>query len=236
MQLVPAFFRSLFSTGETNEFFKFRFGRFYISKKGDAPQRDDLFLSFKRLYFMKRPLHGRWNRWGDDDVAIGNFVFAKNDPKWVYVGIRSACKDQEYDKCVFMIRCWKLTFRWSLPNIIKPHLVKVKANWDEATVKRMGRDWYHNSYYREYSIGVYDGHLSMEYGIQNENGYGDIKSKRKGWFLPWTQWRFIRRSLYDLDGKLFWECYESKDRAVNRANMDVWYEKKKECPSAYFLF
>lgn len=91
--------------------------------------------------------------------------------------------------------------RLCLPRIIPPQRRKVQAAyWDAATIERMGQDWYWNEERRQYGFCLSEGHLMLFYGIQP----GD-SSRDQDWscFLPWTQWRFIRFSLYQPDGAHF---------------------------------
>lgn len=96
-----------------------------------------------------------------------------------------------------------------LPRIIQPQRRKVLAvYWDASTIERMGRDWYWDEEPRHYGFCLSDGHLSIYYGIQP----GD-SSRDQDWgcFLPWTQWRFVRFSLYQPDGTHFYTQLE-RDR------------------------
>ena len=101
----------------------------------------------------------------------------------------------------------------SLPRIIRLWRQKVHVTtWDAATVARLGRDWYWNEEPREYGFGLSDGHLCVYFGIQP----GD-SSRDQYWscFLPWTQWRFVRFSLYQPDGAHFFTELEGKQRKTS---------------------
>lgn len=72
--------------------------------------------------------------------------------------------------------------------------------------------------------GSYD-FLNIYYGIQSWDGN---KTKRWGYFLPWTQWTHIRHSIYTPDGTHF--ATEEKGK---------WQEFSKiceECPKVSFEF
>src|SRR3546814_14519349 len=62
----------------------------------------------------------------------------------------------------------------------------------------MGRDWYWDISRREYGFTLSDGHLSVPLGRQTMDSSTE---QRWGCFLPWTQWRHVRRSFYGLHGE-----------------------------------
>lgn len=118
-----------------------------------------------------------------------------------------------------------------LPRIIPPYREKVVARyWDAATIARLGRDWYWHTDRREFGVSLMDGHLSVRYGRQAD----DSKTDRQwGCFLPWTQWRFVRFSLYDLAGQHFWT------RLNDRGGVKGWEEQRDavaRVPKARFMF
>lgn len=120
-------------------------------------------------------------------------------------------------------------FLWvRIPGIIPPYREKVVANtWDAATVARMGRNWYWDIDEREYGLSLWEGHLSVCYGRQS----GDSSTEQRwGYFLPWTQWRFVRHSFYDLNGDHIW-TQDQKNRS-----WDVMDAARKSAPKARFKF
>jgi hypothetical protein len=87
-----------------------------------------------------------------------------------------------------------------LPDIIKPKAEKVTpTSWDAATVKRLGRDYYYNYIRRVYGFSSYEGHVSLHYGLCTDCSSSE---QRIGFFLPWTQWKFVRRTIFNSDGTL----------------------------------
>ena len=119
-------------------------------------------------------------------------------------------------------------FGWAvriwLPNIIPPWRRKIQAqSWDAATVARMGRDWYYDEHPREYGFSLSEGFFTLFLGAQT----GD-STTTQDWscFVPWSDWRFVRLSLYAPDGSHFW---------TERAGTDT-YEKQQACPSVQFDF
>lgn len=116
-------------------------------------------------------------------------------------------------------------FRLWLPRIVQPQRRKVQAvYWDAATVERMGQDWYWNEEPREYGFSLSDGFFQFSYGIQP----GD-STRDQHWscFLPWTQWRFIRFSLYQPDGTHFYTELESeRPRSIDGYKSQMEAESK----------
>jgi hypothetical protein len=47
---------------------------------------------------------------------------------------------------------------------------------------------------REYGCTLYDGHFCLRYGPQT---WASNTTASKGWFLPWTQWRYVETRHYD---------------------------------------
>lgn len=124
--------------------------------------------------------------------------------------------------------------RLSLPTRMQPWRRKVIAQtWDAATVERMGRNWYYDEYPREYGFCLNEGHLSVFLGAQT-----DDRSTTKIWscFLPWTQWRHIRHSLFDGDGRHFYTEWEQPRGSVFRNDWMARSAAEKACPSAVFDF
>lgn len=183
-------------------------------------------------------------RWGDNDRYLGPFTFApgKPYPHWaVMLESASDSDSSNDDKCYLRISTPWFTFATTLPHIIKPHREKRYPDWDYATVERIGRNWYWEIDQRTYGISYSEGFLQVKYG--RNGGSSCDSSIEQSWckHLPWTQWRHIRRSLYDLDGKHFWSEIDSETRAVNKLGGKVPGERwaiirswEEMCPKAAF--
>ena len=137
-------------------------------------------------------------RWSDHDHYFGPFTFAWGDYYRTFaICLRSS--DDEDRAATFRISIGRCSFLSAVPGwLIRPERKKVYPQWDEATVERLGRDWYWDITPREYSIGVSDGHLSIHYGRVTHDSSTE---QHWGCFLPWTQWRHIRHSFYGLQGE-----------------------------------
>lgn len=137
-------------------------------------------------------------RWSDNDRYWGPLTFAKSRhyrPLAVILG--SGC--EEYPGARLRVSGLGRTIILALPQwVLKPYRKKVHAGWGAETVQRLGRDWYWNTTEREYGVSLCDGHLNFYLGRQTMDS-----STEQSWgcFLPWTQWRHVRRSFYGIDGE-----------------------------------
>jgi len=129
-------------------------------------------------------------------------------------------------------------FGWAarvrLPRLLQPHRVKVLPSWDAATVARLGRDWYYDEHPREYGFSLHDGFLNVFLGAQT----GDSTTEQSwSWFLPWTQWRYVRFSLYTPEGEHFWTQREDERRkVVGLSSFNTQMRKTEEVQKVRFEF
>lgn len=167
-------------------------------------------------------------RWSGNDKHFWKFTYASDEYKNYGIVLRSG--DEEYKGCNLMLQGFGHTLILDLPPIIKPYAEKVKATyWSAEAIKQMGRDWYYNYHEREYSIKLSGGdYLQVFYGRKT---HSSTDPQQWGYFLPWTQFRSERFSLYDTEGKLLWSYkpygwngYEEQQR------------QEALCPSVTFEF
>ena len=176
----------------------------------------------------------RATRWSDHDHYFGPFTFAWGDYyRTIAICLRSS--DDEDRAATFRVSVGRCSVLSVVPKwLIRPERKKVYPQWDEATVERLGRDWYWDITPREYSIGVSDGHLSIQYGRVTHDSSTE---QRWGCFLPWTQWRHIRHSFYGLEGERLYD-EESGYRLGDGANGNWEARRAREAavPTAAFAF
>lgn len=167
-------------------------------------------------------------RYSDNDKHFGPFTFSTASGNWRPIGIvLDSGDDDDYPGCNIRLQGFGRTLICELPNLIKPHRVKHFAqSWDAATVERMGRDWYYTTHKREFGFTVSDGFLQVFLGPQTMDS-----TTQKSWSktLPWTDWRFVRHSLYDNAGNHFWTEGRRERWEVQRAVKDI-------CPTVKFEF
>lgn len=176
-------------------------------------------------------------RWSDSDRHFGPFTYAK-DKYGNLAAVLGSGDGDEYPGCRVRLSAFGHTLIAALPPILKPWRRKVVASsWDAATVERMGRDWYWDSHEREYGFSCGEGFLQVFLGRTTHDSRTE---QRWSCFLPWTQWRHVRRSLYDLGGKHFWTEPKVEWRLLDtQQNIDthrsIW-ESEKACPTHTFPF
>lgn len=133
-------------------------------------------------------------RWGDNDRYYGPFTYAR-DGEYRHTGIelRSAGEDDD-DGASLRVSGFGHTVIVGLPGwVLRP-----AREWVDLT----HREWATSPGYwqvmeRRVGFSLYDGHLSIHYGRQAMDSSID---RQWGYSLPWTQWRHVRHSFYNLDG------------------------------------
>ena len=138
----------------------------------------------------------------------------------------------------------------TLPRIVHPHRRKVYPGWDAETISRLGRNFYWDVDVRSYGFSLSgcgdignSTFLQVYYGRHGGSCMDSSIQQQWNWFLPWTQWRHVRRSLYDLEGNHFWSDIDSEERAVwklgGRARdgrREIAKSWERMCPTVKFRF
>ena len=179
--------------------------------------------------------------WGDNDRYFGPFTWSPRCPRCSYTAmsviLSSGGDGDDSDRpCTLRFSAAGYTLIAVLPQIIKPHKEKVVPNWDAATVARLGRDYYWDVTPCEYGFSYSDGHLHFKLGRQTNDS---STTKDWGCFLPWTQWRHVRKSYYGLKGELFVTEAKAEHRLGELGWRDSWEARKAaedSCPSLSFDF
>jgi hypothetical protein len=187
---------------------------------------------------MKSAIWQGRNRWSDDDHYFGPFLYARDGRGYSPFSLMLDSGDGEDSPgCSFRIRGFGHTLMVALPQwCLQPFRRKVIAHWDAATIARLGRDWYWDIDAREYGFTLSEGHLSVHLGRQTMDSSTE---QQWGCFLPWTQWRSVRHSLYDLKGVHFYTMRERGRHLGDGAWHNHWAAEKAieaACPAAIFAF
>ncbi len=171
-------------------------------------------------------------RWGDNDHYLGPFTFAFGE-RYRHFAVLLSSGDYEYPGCSLRISAFGNTMIAGLPAVIKPHTSWVDTShyeWSKAGPD--GRSGYTQVDETEYGFTISDGHLSVRRGRQTNDS---STTKDWGCFLPWTQWRHVRYSLYDLNGDEFWTQFDGASKLGFEK-----YEEQREfdrlCPTRSFDF
>ena len=131
-------------------------------------------------------------------------------------------------KCSLIVYLFGYVYRIYLPNIIKPFRIKTIANWNEETVKRLGRNWYYEYFKKEYGFSIHDGFLQLFYGIQSDDDF-KVKSESKSWFFPWRHNRLVEYTIYTENNDIHFTVKNNKG-----VNFDEYYDRKISAPATFF--
>lgn len=140
----------------------------------------------------------RAERWGDNDRYFGPFTFSFRE-RYRHCGVLLSSADDEDRGANLRISAFGSTMIVAIPPVIKPHVSWVDLSGrDWAQPGKDGRKGYTQVDRREYGFSLSEGHLNISLGrVTNDSS----TEQRWGCFLPWTQWRHIRRSFYGLNGE-----------------------------------
>jgi hypothetical protein len=160
-------------------------------------------------------------RYSDSDSHFGPFTYSRHtNDNWRPFGIvlDSGGGEERDPRCHLKFHGFGRTLICEMPQLIQPWRMWVDCSKHEwATEPNAG---YWDEHRREYGFTVSDGFLQVFLGPQTMDS-----TTTKSWskFLPWTQWRFVRKSLYDAEGKHFWT--EPTGRQVPGG--DAWEEQQR---------
>lgn len=168
-------------------------------------------------------------RWGDNDRYLGPFTWHPGD--YIRYGVILQSQGEE-SPSYLRLHFWRWTLCITTPNwLCPPHKEKRYPQWDEETVKRLGRDWYWEIDQRAYGfqlsksgdVGNSD-FLQLYYGRAGGSMMDSSVEQRWSCFLPWTQWRHVRRSFYGLEGE---HLFDEPQGRWNRLGDAEWNERWK---------
>lgn len=174
-------------------------------------------------------------RWSDNDRYWGPFTWAYSTKyrNWAIVLKSDVNEDSDCGTSSLRFNTGGCTLILTLPQIVKPHVRRVFPGWDQTTVTRLGRDYYDLPTERAFGFSYSDGFLQVFRGLRTNDSSTD-----RSWscFLPWTQWRHIRHSLYGLEGEHFWT--EPREGAAGKlgAGWEAYRAAKDACPIVKFSF
>lgn len=177
-------------------------------------------------------------RWGDNDHNIGPFTFAFRE-RWRHFAVLLSSGEDEYPGSSLRVSAFGNTMIVGLPQfVLRPHV-----GWHDLSGAEWakpgpdGRKGYIEIDRREYGFSLSEGHLSVKLGRQTNDS---STTRDWGCFLPWTQWRHVRRSFYGLQGEHIFD--EPQDRMGKlgteewRARWDAQQAREAAVPAATFAF
>lgn len=193
----------------------------------------------------------RWrnrNHWGDNDRNWGPFTYARDGRGYRPLALVLKSRgddDEESGNCTLRISAFGHTLISTVPPIIRPW-----RRWVDLSDRQFYRaDGTPEA--KRPDAGYWDTH-ARQYGFSLD-GAGDVgrssflqvflgpqthdSSTTKSWskFLPWTEWRHVRRSLYDLKGEHFWTEPAGGWR-LGDGSYEVCKAAEEACPSREFEF
>lgn len=168
----------------------------------------------KRTPYWQNPL--RWSG-EENDYAFGPFMYSSSDYRpWAVIFTSWGSGEDDDKPANLRISCpWWGTLimrlpRWMVPGPTITRVYPEQAEWkapDGEVFKRLGRDYYENIDAHEYGFTMSrSGTVGDSVHLQVRKGRSTLDSSTDqswGCFLPWTCWRHVRHSYYDLQGKLF---------------------------------
>lgn len=170
---------------------------------------------------MNLSASSRRRRWSDSQRQCGPFTLATSDYRNFGVVLDSG--GDGYDDgahCHLRLRGFGCTLIVELPPIIKPWHGP-EGCWDRGP------------HSREYGFDLHDGFLRVFLGAQTHDS---TTTQMWSKLLPWTQWRHIRRSMFDDKGEHYWTEWDRPRGAPLRDSWRVSHEVNKVCPAVVFEF
>jgi hypothetical protein len=139
----------------------------------------------------------------DNDKRIGPITYGRSGWNALRLVLCSGGdEDDDEVQNTLTVSAFGWVVRIKLPNLLQPFRLKhIATTWDAETVLRMGRDWYFETFPREYGFCLHEGFLQVFLGAQTHDS---VTTQSWCTHLPWTQWRFVRKSYYDIEGNHFW--------------------------------
>ena len=170
----------------------------------------------------------RWT--GEDDHYIGPFTYARERYGRTIAVVLGSGDGDDYPGCRLRFSGLGRTLVVALPPVIKPWRRWVDTSHYEWS---KGPGGYWDTGEREYGFTISEGHLSVKLGrVTNDSS----TEQRWGCFLPWTQWRHVRHSLYDLNGKLVFNQPDDQKRGEGFGKYEEMRGAQEACPSLTFDF
>lgn len=167
---------------------------------------------------------------GDTDRHFWPFTFSGRSRYRPFGAVLdSGAYEGQAGDCHVRLSAFGYTLICELPPLVTDYHERHQAKtWDAETIKRIGRDWYEEIFPREYGLVLSEGVLHAYFGAQTHDSR---TTQSKCYFLPWRNWRHIRRSLYDASGKHFWT-----ERDADRNAWDAGRVVRDACPKVRFEF
>lgn len=148
---------------------------------------------------------------------------------WNPFGVTYETADEEYRQgCnAIVLYAFRRRIEFDLREWLKPYRNWVDTSKYEWSTNPAGGYW--QIHRREWGFRLHEGFLQVFLGPQTHDS---VTTKSWSKFLPWTQWRFVRRSLYGRDGEHLRTWMERRGTST----WDEQYAFKQSMPTRTFLF
>lgn len=154
-------------------------------------------------------------KYSEQEHHFGPFTYGKSDWPSKAIGIKLCSGDREYPSAYIALDVRTRHFLVWLPSwVLRPFREECKSNHGS----------YEEVHQRKFGVTYSDNYLHAYYGAQTW-----ASNTSKSWCkeLPWLAHRFVRYSLYDLDGNAF-------ATLAGGRNYDEQRKAEEACPSVAF--
>ena len=160
------------------------------------------------------------------DLAIKRKFWKLEKVDWNPIRVVLSSADEEYHPANSKLTIYALGYRAeiTLPNFLRPYKKWVDTSKESWSTGPNSGFW--DRHPCEYGFSIHEGFLQIFYGAQTHDS---ISTKSWSVFLPWTQWRHVRVSLYAPDGAHYWSQF-------GNGKYDELSRQEELCPSVRFLF
>lgn len=188
------------------------------------------------------------NRWGDNDRNWGPFTYARDGRAYRSLAVVLKSRgddDDESGDCTLRISGFGHTLITTVPSVIRPW-----RRWVDLSNRQFyaadgspeplqpGRGYW-DVHARQYGFsldGAGDvGRSSFLQVFLGPQTHDSRTTKSWSYFLPWTEWRHVRRSLYGLDGEHVWTEPPGGWR-LGDGSYEARKAAEEACPSRIFAF
>ncbi|BCS54769.1 hypothetical protein [Geobacter sp. SVR] len=116
----------------------------------------------------------------------------EKNTSYVFKFMLSSGDGDDYPGCKLTVAFWRWLIVFGLPPIIKPDVFKVRGQYN-----------YDQYIERRYGVYLFENHFNICYGRGDANFHRDEFGPEQRWscFLPWNELRFVRHSVYGLQGE-----------------------------------
>ena len=167
----------------------------------------------------------------DNDRHFGPITYARCSPSWRPLRVVYSSGGGDENEKANNLTVY--AFGWIL-RILMPPMLQPWRRWVDTSryAWASGRGGYWDEHPREYGFSLSDGFLQVFLGAQTHDS-----TTTQSWcaHLPWTQWRFHRFSLYDIDGTEFWTQFDKPAKLGQPRDFYVQQEKTEKVDKAVFL-